>query len=276
MEVTMFSDALLIFLFTFLCVIGQYHMPNIMADRPIFIGPVIGLILGDFQTGCIIGAQMELVFLGVVFVGSATSADAASATAIAVAFSILNGLSVQQAIAIAVPLGYICAVFTAMEPMLGEVFTPIIHKQLKADNQRMFTFVGMGLSFIELSIRPMVTFIAVMFGGDAVSHLMKLMPEFVLTGVNVAGTMLPVVGLTVLASLLWNKKTSIFFLFGFFLMKYLELEILFLAIIAIFIAMLDVYRFLENRKPVTATAAQQQLAATAAQQQQQDEEEFFK
>ena len=62
--------------------------------------------------------------------------------------------------------------------------------------------------------------------------------------------MLPVVGLAVLTSQLWDKKTSLYFLFGFFIMKYMEIDILFLAILAIFVAMRDVYNYLDNQRSV--------------------------
>lgn len=253
----MLVKALLVFLVTWMCVMGQYHMPNIMADRPIFIGFLVGLVLGDPVTGCIIGAQLELIFLGVVFVGSATSADAASSTAIAVSFAILFGMSQAEVITLGTTLGYIGGVFVALEPVLGELFTPIIDKYIASGNQKMFTLAGMALSFVELSIRPLIAFISILFGGEAVNRLMAMMPEFVLTGVNVAGSILPAVGLTVLASLLWNKKTCIYFLFGFFVMKYLNLEIMFLAIIAVFIALQDVFRYFDDKKkPKPATAAE--------------------
>lgn len=250
------------------CHLTGYHAPNMLLDRPIFLGPVIGLILGDFQLGCIIGAQLELVYMGVVFVGSATSADPGSSAAIAVSFAILNDLSVSEAIAIATPIGYICSMVIALEPTLGEIFTPIIDRFLKKDEYWKWTIVAHCFSFIQLAVGPIFVFIAVLFGGNLVSQLMDSLPAFVMTGVNVAGSMLPVVGLAVLTSQLWDKKTSLYFLFGFFTMKYLGFDIIYLAMIAIFIALRDVFSYLENRKNVQqASAIENKLD---------EEEEFFR
>lgn len=250
------------------CHLTGYHAPNMLFDRPIFLGPIVGFILGDFGLGCIIGAQLELIFMGVVFVGSATSADPGASAAVAVSFAILNNLSVSEAIAVATPIGYFCALVIALEPALGEVFTPFIDHFLKKDDYWGWTIVGHVLSFIELSVGPLLVFLAILFGGDLVSQLMGSMPEFVLTGINVAGSMLPVVGLAVLTSQLWDKKTALYFLFGFFVMKYLSLDILFLAFLAIFISMRDVFQFLENRREVSVSAeAPVELS---------EEEEFFR
>lgn len=42
--------------------IGGQHM----LDRPILIGPIVGLIMGDFTMGLIIGGNLELVWMGLV------------------------------------------------------------------------------------------------------------------------------------------------------------------------------------------------------------------
>ena len=251
------------------CHLTGYHAPNMMLDRPIFLGPLVGLILGNFELGCIIGAQLELIFMGVVFVGSATSADPGASAAIAVSFAILNNLSVNEAIAVATPIGYLCALAIAMEPAIGEIFTPMIDKFLMKDDYRGWTIGSHCLSFIELSIGAVFVFLAVLFGGDLVSAIMGSLPEFVLTGVNAAGAMLPVVGLAVLTSQLWDKKTALYFLFGFFLMKYLNLDILFLAIIAVFIALRDVFSYFDQRKLAAEASVLTETPET-------EEEDFFR
>ena len=43
-----------------------------MIDRPLVLGPLVGLILGDFTTGIIVGGSLELIMMGVVGIGSAT------------------------------------------------------------------------------------------------------------------------------------------------------------------------------------------------------------
>ena len=54
-------------LFGFLeCAIG-----NSMVQRPIVMGPLVGLVLGDLQTGLLVGATLELAFMGNVTIGAA-------------------------------------------------------------------------------------------------------------------------------------------------------------------------------------------------------------
>ena len=46
-------------------------------NRPIILGPLVGLILGDFTTGIVIGATLEVFFLGQMAIGSYIPPDAA-------------------------------------------------------------------------------------------------------------------------------------------------------------------------------------------------------
>lgn len=244
----MVTKALLVAVVFLICRLTVYQMPNLMLDRPIFLGPLIGLVLGDFQTGCLIGASLELVYMGVVIVGTATSADPGAAVAIAVPFAILNNLSVNEAIAIAVPIGYLCTVLFALEPVLGEIFTPIVDSFMDKDDYRGWTISGIGLSIVAEALLPVCVFFALAFGGDLVETFVNSLPSFILNGVNVAGAMLPAVGLAVLTSQIWNAKASIFFLFGFFLMKYAEIDIIFLTVIAILIALMNLYGYMDAKK----------------------------
>ena len=75
-----------------------------MLDRPLFLGPAVGLIMGDFQTGIVVGASLELVMMGIVGIGSATIPDPVSGSILATAFAIGSGLDVSAAVALSLPI----------------------------------------------------------------------------------------------------------------------------------------------------------------------------
>lgn len=52
----MILQAFLVFIVVLLCKSSQYVLPNVMAERPIFVGFLTGLILGNVTTGILIGA----------------------------------------------------------------------------------------------------------------------------------------------------------------------------------------------------------------------------
>lgn len=57
---------------SFLASIDEYTFGASMMGRPLFTAPFVGLILGDLESGIIIGATLESMFMGSIMVGSAT------------------------------------------------------------------------------------------------------------------------------------------------------------------------------------------------------------
>lgn len=60
--------------------VGQH-----MLDRPIIIGPVVGIIMGDPVTGLVVGGQLELVWMGLNGIGTTTPPNVVVGSALATA-----------------------------------------------------------------------------------------------------------------------------------------------------------------------------------------------
>src|SRR4030067_1060882 len=183
----MLTTALLVLLVTILLKTSNYLSPNMMFDRPIVAGFIVGLFVGDVKTGIIIGAQLELVFLGVMVIGSSSSADPLTAAAIAVTFAIKSGLSINSAVVLGVGLGYVALAFWVLEPAVAELFNPLIDRYVKRDDHNKFLVSIWTGHFVSVLVTPLVVFLAVMFGGDLVNNVMASLPALVLTGVSAAG-----------------------------------------------------------------------------------------
>lgn len=82
----------------------EYFFGYSMFNRPIVEGAIMGLVLGDPVTGTIIGATLEIVFLGSFPVGAAVSPDGGTAAGVSTAFAILTGAGAAVGTAFAVPL----------------------------------------------------------------------------------------------------------------------------------------------------------------------------
>lgn len=70
-----------------------------MCSRPMVVGSVIGFFLGDLKTGVMIGASLELVFMGAVQIGASTPPDSLVGTAVGTAFAIIMHADVEVALA---------------------------------------------------------------------------------------------------------------------------------------------------------------------------------
>ncbi len=75
-----------------------------LLSRPLVLGPLVGLVLGDMTQGIIIGATLELIFMGNIKVGAAIPPDVISGGVLGTAFAIMSGKGPEIALAIAVPV----------------------------------------------------------------------------------------------------------------------------------------------------------------------------
>ena len=82
--------AVLVALVTWLTFFDKY-CTQFFTYRPIVIGPIIGLIMGDLKMGLMVGCTIELMFLGQVFVGTALPPEETFSTIIATAFACISG-----------------------------------------------------------------------------------------------------------------------------------------------------------------------------------------
>jgi hypothetical protein len=60
-----------------------------LLSRPLVLGPLVGLVLGDINQGIIIGASLELIFMGNIKVGAAIPPDVVTAGVLGAAFLFL-------------------------------------------------------------------------------------------------------------------------------------------------------------------------------------------
>lgn len=62
-----------------------------MVMRPLVVAPLVGLVLGDLATGLVVGASLELVFMGAMQIGAAVPPDVIVGAGLGTAFAIISG-----------------------------------------------------------------------------------------------------------------------------------------------------------------------------------------
>src|SRR6202012_3110002 len=75
-----------------------------LLSRPLVLGPLVGLVLGDITQGIIIGGTLELIFMGNIKVGAAIPPDVITGGVLGTAFAIIAGKGPAIALTIAVPV----------------------------------------------------------------------------------------------------------------------------------------------------------------------------
>ena len=75
-----------------------------MVMRPLVVAPMVGLVLGDLPTGLVVGASLELVFMGAMQIGAAVPPDVIVGAGLGTAFAIISGKGTETALALALPI----------------------------------------------------------------------------------------------------------------------------------------------------------------------------
>lgn len=198
-------------------------------NRPIVIAPLAGLILGDFQTGIIMGAGLESIFMGISAIGGQVPADATTASLIAVSFTVLTGASQEAGIALSLPIGTAMAAMNQFATPISASMAPYWEKI--AHEPKKFLLHNFIYSAVILLIPTVTLYLAVAFGVEGLNSFLASLPVWVMNGLNVASGMMLAVGFAMLTSMIFSKQTGYFFILGFVLVKYLELDTLAIAII---------------------------------------------
>lgn len=212
---------------------------NSCVQRPIVMGPLVGLVLGDFKTGLEVGATLELAFMGSFAIGAALPPEITAGGLLGTAFAISTGNGTEAAIALSLPIATISLIITNVYFLTIRSY--LLHKSdMYAENGDIAGVNRMHIvsSFswpVFMSVLMAVSFYA---GGPAVESVLNMIPDFVNDGLAVATGVLPALGFALLASMLINKKVAPFFLLGFVLNAYLSMPILGITLLGIIIVSL--------------------------------------
>ncbi len=161
------TTALIVSLAYWVLILVYRFFANSMADQPIFVGPIIGLLLGDVMTGVAIGAALQIIYLGVVNVGGAQSTDTLYATCMAVALCIATGIPEEAAITLGIALGYIGLVMLQVTRIFFAFCAPWLDKVAETGDRRKYDRAYLVHIIIGYGFGAVTMFIALAAGADA-------------------------------------------------------------------------------------------------------------
>lgn len=206
-------------------------------NRPIILGPIVGLIMGDLNTGIIIGATLEVFFLGQMAIGSYIPPDAAVGGVLGTAFAIKAGLSPEMALTMAIPIAIIA---TSIQNVLWSIFSmtsKIADKYAVQGNEKGIA----GIMFMEGGLNVLLKFCLVffpwLFGAEKVSGLLNSIPEVFIHGMTVAGGLLAAIGLAMLMRMIMSKKVAPYYFLGFLLAAYFKVPVLGIAVLGLILVL---------------------------------------
>lgn len=212
-----------------------------MVIRPIVVSPVIGAVLGDLQTGVMIGATLELVFMGAIQIGAAVPPDVLVGAGLGTAFAIQSGQGADIALALALPIAILAQSLKVIVFIVRSWFMDLAMNLAEQGDIRKMQMLNMGGLLLQCFMYFSVGFVAMLFGSPAVEAFVSNIPEAVINGLSVAGGLLPAVGFALLLLPMMDKRNVIYFIFGFILISYLNLPVMAVTIMGVVLAFVICY-----------------------------------
>jgi len=230
-------QTILIILIAFFACMHCY-MGSTMHNRPIIIAPLVGLVLGDLHTGIVIGATLELVFMGAFPIGASNPPDFVSGAIISTAYVIMTRQEVASAVVLAVPIATLVLLFDNFQmTVLLTWASHIADKYAEKGIERVQRIAGIG----NKVLLALVVGLGFVVGVPVIEMILQYIPEFVTRGLDVAAGIIPAIGFAMLARMMMTKKMIPFLLLGFILASYLNIPIIGVALFGLVIALVFFY-----------------------------------
>lgn len=197
-------------------------------SRPIFCVAIEGLLLsmvtGNSElatTGVLLAAQLELVFIGNVSMGGVMPSDYCLGSLFGGAFAMVLGQDVATAITLAVPISMLGSVlFNVIEVGVCAI-VPKFDELLDQHKLGAYNALWWGQFAVYHLCYFIFGFVCILAGADAVDAFVNALPDWFTSGMAVASTMVPALGLALLLKSLYTKESMPWYFIGFGLMAFL-------------------------------------------------------
>lgn len=207
-------QVILVFLVTFVAAIDQFSFLESLY-QPLVTGLVIGLILGDVQTGLIVGGTYQLMTIGNMPIGGAQPPNAVVGGIMAAVIAISLHLDPNIAVATAIPFSLlgqygVTLIFTLMSPLMSKA-DQYAHD---ANPQGIVNLNYLSMGLLGLVFGIVVTLFFV--GGATVGQsVVDSIPQWLSNGLSAAGGMMRFVGFAILLKFMMTKYMWGFYFLGF-------------------------------------------------------------
>ncbi|HZJ87123.1 MAG TPA: PTS sugar transporter subunit IIC [Erysipelothrix sp.] len=207
---------ILVMIVTFIAAIDQFSFLESLY-QPIVLAPVVGAILGDLNTGLIVGGTYQLISIGSMPIGGAQPPNVIIGGIMATVFAVKSNMAPDAAVGLAVPFALlgqyaVTLTFTFMAPMMA-----VADKHAEDANPQGIVHVN----YISMAILGSLFAIIVAIGmvsGEALGHTLAAKSEelsWLMAGLDVAGGMMRYVGFAVLMNIMISGDLWAFYFLGF-------------------------------------------------------------
>lgn len=228
-----------------------------MVIRPIITSTLVGLVLGDITNGIIMGAALELIFMGAIQIGGSVPPDVLVGAGLGTAFAIITNQGPEVAVTLGLPISIIAQSLKVVVFIVRSWFMGFAVDLAKDANIKGMIGLNIGGLILQCFMYFAVAFAAIALGSGAVESFIANVPAFIMRGLQVAGGVLPAVGFALLLQPMLSGKNFLYLLVGFVLVTYLKLPMVAITILGVFLAFLVVFENKSTTLTATSTADQE-------------------
>ncbi|KEY60615.1 PTS N-acetylgalactosamine transporter subunit IIC [Serratia sp. DD3] len=216
---------------------GLTHM-----HRPVVLGPLVGLILGDLHTGILTGGTLELVWMGLAPLAGAQPPNVIIGTIVGTAFAITTGVKPEVAVGVAVPFAVAVQMgITFLFSIMSGVMSRADRMAASADTKGIerinyLALLALGIFYFLCAFMP------IYFGAEHAKTAIDVLPERLIEGLGVAGGIMPAIGFAVLLKIMMKNAYIPYFILGFVGAAWLNLPVLAIAAAALAMALMELMR----------------------------------
>lgn len=212
--------------------------------RPLVAGLFVGIILGDPGKGTLIGAAINLIYLGFISAGGSIPGDPALAGWVATTLALGGNLDYGAALALAVPIGLLGTVIWNARMTGDTVF--VHYADRKADEANIGEVARANWLYPQIYLFVITfipVFLAANFGVSFVTDILNGLPTWVLNGLAVGGGVLPAIGIAMNMRFIFRGPVIPYFFLGYFLFVVTKgsMSMAVIAVIGLALAALHVY-----------------------------------
>lgn len=216
---------------------GLTHM-----HRPVVLGPLVGLILGDLHTGILTGGTLELVWMGLAPLAGAQPPNVIIGTIVGTTFAITTGVKPEVAVGVAVPF--------AVAVQMGITFLFSVMSGVMARCDRMAANADTAgiervnyLALLALgTFYFLCAFLPIYFGAEHAKTAIDVLPTRLIDGLGVAGGIMPAIGFAVLLKIMMKNVYIPLLHHGFCGSSTAQTPVLAIAAAALAMALIDFLR----------------------------------
>ena len=212
-------------------------------SAPFFFSPLpmsfcVGLVLGDVSTAVMVGAQLQLIYLGLVSPGGSAPSDVAIAAMVGTSVALTTGMAPEMAVVLAVPAGLIGRQLNVLAYTINVACTHLGDKYAEEGSIKGVIMSGALLPNISKFLLTIPLVIVVYFGPTVAEAAMEAIPQWLLNGFATIGSIMPALGFAIMLNVIGKKQLMPYFAVGFLAVQYLDIPILPLAIFGAVMAFL--------------------------------------